>query len=112
MALENIPQMWRDTLGLLRGNIMKRLLLILVLLTIAAPAYAKILVKSSDNTYTTKTTLAAAAVAADAAGKTVVVTSALSAAMSNISSATVHKWPSDRKLVVEKGGSIANTTIF
>lgn len=75
-------------------------------------ANAAILVKSPNGTVTTKTNLAAAAVAADTVGKTIVVTSALSAAMSNISSATVHKWPADRKLIVEKGGSIGNTTKF
>lgn len=44
--------------------------------------------------------------------KKVTVTSALSASFSNISSATVHEWPADKKLVVEKGGSIGNTTTF
>jgi hypothetical protein len=56
--------------------------------------------------------LSAAATDADTAGKTIVVTSALNAAMSNISSATVHKWPADRALRIDKGGSIGNTTKF
>lgn len=42
----------------------------------------------------------------------VVVTSALSAVQSNISSATVHSWPIDRSLEVRKGGSVSNTTKF
>jgi hypothetical protein len=73
---------------------------------------AAILVYSPDGSYKQKPDLAAAATAADAAGKTVVVTSALSAVMSNISSSSLHAWPADRKLKVAKGGSIGNTTKF
>jgi hypothetical protein len=75
-------------------------------------SWAAILVMQPNGTFTTKPTLAAAAVAADTAGKTVVVTSALSAVQSNISSATVHSWPADRRLKVVRGGKIANTTLF
>ena len=57
-------------------------------------------------------TLSECATRADLVGATVTVRSPLSAAMSNISSATVHSWPSDRVLRVEKGGSIGNTTKF
>lgn len=91
-----------------------RYLLIITLLLAACGSQsdAAILVKAQNGTYSAKASLLAAATAADAAGKTVIVTSALSAVMSNISSATVHSWPADRKLVVEKGGSIGNTTIF
>lgn len=91
---------------------MKRIFLTLVVLLLATQANAAILVFSPNGAYTTKTTLSAAATAADAAGKTVVVTSALSAVQSNISSATVHAWPADRALKVEKGGSINPTTKF
>lgn len=71
-----------------------------------------VLVTSPSGNYTPTTTLAAAAIDPNAAGKTVVVTSVLSAVQSNISSATLHAWPSDRVLKIEKGGSIANTTLF
>lgn len=79
---------------------------------ICSAANAEILIKSPDGTISTKASLAAAALDPDVAGKTVVVTSALPASLSNISSGAVHAWPSDRKLVFEKGGSIANTTEF
>ena len=91
---------------------MKRLFLTLVTLLFTTQAQAAILVFSPNGSYTTKTSLSAAAAAADTASKTVVVTSALSSSFSNISSATLHAWPSDRKLKVEKGGSIGNTTAF
>lgn len=93
---------------------MKRFVITLFLLVSATSANSAILVFSPNETgvYTTKRTLAEANSDADVAGKTVVVTSVLSAVQSNISSATVHKWSSDRKLVVEKGGKINNTTVF
>lgn len=91
---------------------MKLFYVLIILLPICCTANAEILIKSPDGTVTTKTSLAAAAADSDVAGKTVVVTSALSASLSNISSGTVQAWPSDRKLVFEKGGSIANTTRF
>lgn len=61
-----------------------------------------ILVMSTNGTYTTKTTLEVARTALDVVGKTVVVTTALTEAQSNILAA----WPADRALKVEKGGSI------
>ena len=67
-----------------------------------------ILVFSPNGTHVTKPTLEAARTSADCAGKTVVVTTALTAAQSNITAA----WPADRTLEVKKGGSIANTTAF
>ena len=67
-----------------------------------------ILVFSPNGTYVTKPTLEAARTSADCAGKTVVVTSALTAAQSNITA----PWPVDRALEVKMGGSIGNTTDF
>lgn len=91
---------------------MKRILLTIIALLFATQSQAAILVMSQNGTYTTATSLSSAATRADVAGKTVHVTSALSSSFSNISSATVHAWPSDRKLVVDKGGSINPTTKF
>jgi len=67
-----------------------------------------ILVFSPNGTHVAKPTLEAARTSADCAGKTVVVTSALTAAQSDITAA----WPADRALEVKKGGSIANTVAF
>jgi len=67
-----------------------------------------ILVFSPNGTYVTKPTLEAARTSADCVGKTVVVTSALTAAQSDITAA----WPTDRKLKVETGGEINNTAAF
>jgi len=67
-----------------------------------------ILVFSPNGTHVTKPTLEAARTSADCAGKTVVVTSALTAAQSDITAA----WPADRALEVKKGGSIGNTAAF
>jgi len=67
-----------------------------------------ILIFSEHGKYTTKQTLEEARTSADCANKTVVVTSVLTEAQSNILDA----WPSDRALKVEKGGSIANSTAF
>lgn len=91
---------------------MRYLILVMLVFLLSTQSHAAILVFSPNGTYVTKTTLSTAATAADVAGKTVVVTSALSAVQSNISSATVHAWPSDRALRFESGGSIANTTKF
>jgi hypothetical protein len=88
------------------------LLATLLLCGSITPAPAAVLVQSASGTYAVKTTLAAAAIAPDAAGKTVVVTTALSAVQSNISSATLHAWPADRTLRIDRGGSIGNTTTF
>lgn len=87
---------------------MKKFLLLLVALFISNTAQAAILVMSQNGTYTTKTTLEAARTAADTAGKTVVVTSALTQAQSNITAA----WPSDRALEIKQGGSVNPTTAF
>lgn len=93
---------------------MKQFLLgLLILCSMVVNVDAAILVRSPNGTQiTTKPDLATAATSADCAGKTVIVTSVLSAVQSNISSASVHSWPADRILKVEKGGSIGNTTKF
>jgi len=67
-----------------------------------------ILILSPNGATTTKPTLEAARTDLDVAGKTVVVTSTLTEAQSNITAA----WTSDRALRVENGGSIANSTTF
>ena len=56
--------------------------------------------------------LANAAVSPSCKNTAVRVTTALTSAFSNISSATVHEWPADRALRVEKGGAINPTTTF
>lgn len=91
---------------------MRMLAGIVASLFISAYAAAAILVLQPSGAYTTKQTLSAAATSADTANRTVIITSALSAVQSNISSATVHQWPADRMLKIVQGGSIANTTIF
>ncbi len=73
---------------------------------------AAILVFAPNGSYTTMPTLSAAATAPSASGKTVVVTTPLNAAMSNISSATMHSWPTDRGLEFKTGGSLGNSTTF
>ena len=80
----------------------KFMLSLFTLLVLSGNSWAAILVMSPNGTYTTKTTLEAARTAADVANKTVVVTSALTQAQSNI----VAAWPADRALKVEKGGMI------
>lgn len=95
---------------LIKGEFMKRLFLSLFLmLVMAGNVQAAILVMSQNGSHTTKLTLEAARTAPEIANKTVVVTSALTQAQSNIDPAG---WPSDRALRVEKGGSIANSTAF
>ncbi len=69
---------------------------------------AAILLVSPNGSYVVEPTLEHARTSANCAGRTVVVTSALSPAQSNILSA----WPSDRALKIERGGSIANSTVF
>lgn len=96
-----------------RGNSMNKFIYGLLLsMFVYGTSQAAILCKSVDNNDLIKQSLSVAATSADCENTTIVVTSPLSAAMSNISSASVHKWPSDRKLIVEKGGSIGNTTKF
>lgn len=89
---------------------MKRLLFILAALLWAVSSEAAILVQTEGATSSVYTSLSQVVGLANV--KKVTVTSALSAVQSNISSATVHSWPADKKLVVEKGGSIGNTTKF
>ena len=90
---------------------MRQIALIIVALFFATQSYAAILCETTGgNLPTTKTSLENAL--ADNACKNVRVTSALSAVQSNISSATVHAWPSDRTLKIEMGGSINPTTKF
>ncbi|KAB0665664.1 hypothetical protein F6V25_08045 [Oryzomonas japonica] len=92
---------------------MKHFLLVALFITmLAGYADAAIQVISKEGIYTSKPDLATAAKSKDGAGQTFIVTSALSAVQSNISSATLHGWPADRSLRVEKGGSINNTTSF
>lgn len=91
---------------------MIRILLTLCLLLTACGGQAAIIAETPAGGRVTVPTLSAAATRPDLVGSTVRVTSALSAAMSNISSASVHRWPADRKLVVEKGGSVNPTTKF
>lgn len=84
-----------------------------LLLIVSIQAQAAILVfNPTTGSYSPKTTLAAVLADSSTANKTIVVTSALSAVQSNISSATVHSWPANRALKIEKGGSIANSTNF
>lgn len=87
-------------------------LFLLFTMMLAVPAHSAILVFSTNGTYTIKTSLSQAATEAECAGKTIMVTSALSSSFSNISSATLHEWPADRKLGVAQGGSINPTTKF
>lgn len=94
---------------------MKRFLLSLWVLCCLAgcgsDSSAAVLAQSANGTYSAAyTTLAAVAVVPGV--KSVVVTSALSAVQSNISSATLHDWPTDRTLRVDRGGMIGNTTTF
>lgn len=89
---------------------MKRFI-ILVLTLLAINANAAILCQSPNGGLPyAPATLAAAVASPSCRNTSVVVTTALSAVQSNISSATVHAWPSDRALEVRKGGSIGNTT--
>ena len=67
-----------------------------------------ILVFSPNGTHVVKPTLEAARTSADCTGKTVVVTSALTAAQSDITAA----WPTNRTLEVKTGGVINNTAAF
>lgn len=95
------------------GRLIVAVLCLVCLTACGQPASGAILVlQPGGGAPTVKATLSAAATDADAAGKTVVVTSALSAVQSNISSATLHAWPADRTLRRERGGTIGNTTRF
>lgn len=83
-----------------------------VLFILCGSTNASILIMSQDGKYKHLSSLADAATSPYVAGKTVIVTSALSPIMSNISSASIHSWPTDRKLEIKSGGSISNTTKF
>lgn len=86
-------------------------LLLLLCTLCATPVQSAILVFNGSGTsavYTIKATMESARTAADCAGKTVVVTSALTQAQSNITGA----WPLDRALEIKKGGSLLNSTAF
>lgn len=87
---------------------MKRFIITLVAVLFATQSFAAILVYAPDGSYATKLTLEEARVSVSAANKTVVVTSALTQAQSNITGA----WPADRALRVEKGGSINPSSTF
>ena len=91
---------------------MKRLFLVFVLISFAASANASVLVFSSNGAFTTETSIDSARSVGYAGNRKVVVTSALSSSFSNISTASVHGWPTDRALHIEKGGSLGNTTTF
>lgn len=71
-----------------------------------------ILAFSSNGQFVNVDTLANAATRIDLINKNIVVDTPLNAVQSNISSATVHGWPTDRSLEIKKGGSIGNTTTF
>src|ERR1039457_3998828 len=76
---------------------MKKLILsIIMVFALATASGAAVLVMSANGTFTEKPTLATAATSYDCAGKTIIVTSALTAVQSNISSASVNSWPTDR----------------
>ncbi len=85
------------------------LFIVLLAMNANADIYA---VSSNGSVVNGITSLSVAVARADLSGKTIHVSSALSSTFSNISSASVHGWPTDRKLVVDKGGSIGNTTTF
>lgn len=92
---------------------MNKMILVVLILCFSGVAQAAILCESlNGGAPYLSATLAAAATSNSCRNTSVVVTSALTAIQSNISSATVHRWPADRALKVEKGGSIANTTAF
>lgn len=92
---------------------MNKLILVVLAMLFAGSANAAILCESlNGGSPYLPATLAAAATSNSCRNTSVVVTSALSAVQSNISSATVHAWPADRALKVEKGGSINPSTTF
>lgn len=94
---------------------MRKVIFTIIFLLAACRVQAAILIQSPIGQLVADPavqTLAQAAVSPSAAGKTVVVTSALSAVQSNISSASVHGWPTDRVLKFEGSGSLGNTTTF
>lgn len=90
-----------------------RYFIALVLTLVAVSSNAAILCQSPNGSVPyAPPTLAAAVASPSCRNTSVVVTTALSAVQSNISSATVHSWPADRALEVRAGGSINPTTTF
>lgn len=89
-----------------------RIIFALLALLIASPSWSAILVQDPGGKLNPIASLYKAATDPATVGKTIVVTSALSAVQSNISTATLHSWPANRPLRVEKGGSINPTTKF
>ena len=88
---------------------MNKFILVVICLMLAGKVDAAILVLNPlGGLPATKLTLESARTALDVAGKTIVVTSPLTQAQSNISAA----WPSDRAIKIESGGSISNSTAF
>ena len=77
---------------------MKRICLILLLLTISIQSQASVLVFSTNGTYVPKTSLSSASTASDAAGKTIVVNSPIT-----IDNVTI---PLGTTLKIENGGQI------
>lgn len=97
----------------IKGDIMKGFAIALFLILTSINSYAAgITAMTTHGKEVEVSTLSEAASNPVYAGSTITVRAALSSSFSNISSATVHAWPGDRALKVEKGGSIANTTKF
>ncbi len=69
-------------------------------------ASAAILVYSADGSSVAKPTLESTRTALESSNKTVVITTALTVAQSNLSG----PWPADRRLEIRKGGVLNNTT--
>lgn len=91
----------------------KLLLSVVMVLALSGNSVGAILCESLNGASPyVASTLAVASTSPSCKNTSVVVTTALSAVQSNISSATVHAWPTDRALKVEKGGSINPTTAF
>lgn len=90
----------------------KLLLSLFTLLALASNSSAAILCPSASGGAPYNATSLASAAVSPSCKNGVVVTSALSAVQSNISSATVHAWPAGRALKIDNGGSISNSTTF
>lgn len=92
---------------------MNKLILVILAVLFAGSAQAAILCESlNGGSPYIPASLSVAATSNSCQNTSVVVTSALSAVQSNISSATLHAWPADRTLKISTGGSISNTTEF
>lgn len=88
---------------------MKRIIFAILLSWVASNTQASVICKAANNRDVPLSGLLAAQTAACSE---VVVTSALSAVQSNISTVSVHKWKPGLKLTVTSGGSINPTTKF